>query len=95
MNSEEEIIIAFLFKRSGKNELKESEIYLPLALELGWFSSQQASNFVKHALGKKLLVKKRDLISPNFDIEKTKIPVGFYPSKTSFDIKQERRYKVL
>ena len=89
MTSEEEIIIAFLFKRSGKNELKESEIYLPLSLELGWFSSQQAISFLKHALNQKLLVKKGEMISPNFDIEKTKIPVGFYPSKKSFDAKQE------
>ena len=83
MTSEAEIIIAFLFKRSGKTALKESEIYLPLSLELGWFTSQQAAAFVKNALNQNLLVKKGVLITPNFDINKVTIPVGFQPSKQS------------
>ena len=85
MDSEAGIIIAFLFKRSGKTELKESDIYLPLSIELGWFSSQQAHDFVKRALKQKLLIKKGGLITPNFDVEKINIPVGFYPSGTSFE----------
>ena len=60
MESESKIVLAFLFKRSGKNMLKESDIYLPLSLELGWFSSTQAQEFVKHALNEKLLIKKEN-----------------------------------
>ncbi|MCX6665486.1 MAG: DUF2240 family protein [Euryarchaeota archaeon] len=81
MESESKIVLAFLFKRSGKNMLKESDIYLPLSLELGWFSSTQAQEFVKHALNEKLLIKKDDVVTPSFDVSAVDIPIGFQPSK--------------
>ena len=84
MDSEAEIIIAFLFNRSGKNELKESEIYLPLSIELGWFSTKESHEFVNHALKQKLLIKKEGILTPSFDIEKIKVPIGFYPLKKTF-----------
>ena len=84
MNSESHIIISFLFKRSGKDKLKESEIYLPLSIELGWFSSREARAFVAYAIKQKLLIKKDGLLTSSFDVEKIRIPVGFYPSKKSF-----------
>ena len=91
MDSEAKIIISFLFKRSGKNELKETEIYLPLSIELGWFSNRESIEFVKHALKQKLLIKKGDLVEPSFDIQKIDIPVGFYPSKTSFEAEDDSK----
>lgn len=84
MNSEAKIIIAFLFKHSGKKKLKEAEIYLPLSIELRWFSTKESHEFVNHALMQKLLIKKEDLLIPSFDIEKINIPIGFYPSKKIF-----------
>jgi len=89
MNSEAEIIIAFVFKRSGKTALTEPEIYLPLSLELGWFPSQQAKSFVTYALKQKLLVKKGALLSPTFDSGKITIPLGFHPTKTSFEAEEK------
>ena len=88
MNSEVQIIISFLFKRSGKNKLKESEIYLPLSLELGWFSARESREFVTYALQQKLLVKKEELLAPSFDVEKFTAPIGFYPSKKSFTVEK-------
>jgi hypothetical protein len=84
MASEAEIIIAFLFKRSGKNELRKSEIYLPLSLDLGWFSTKESQDFVNYAIKKKLLTKKREFLVPSFGIENISIPVGFFPSKKIF-----------
>ena len=81
MNSDAKIIIAFLFKRSGKSELKEAEIYLPLSIELGWFSTKESHEFLNNALKQRLLIKKDGLLTPSFDIEKIIIPIGFYPSK--------------
>jgi len=81
MESEEKIIVAFLFKRSGKKELKDSELYLPLSLELSWFSSKEAQVFVKQIVEKKLVIKKEGLLTPSFDIENVEIPVGFFPTK--------------
>ena len=55
MDSEWKIIIAFLFKRSGKEKLSLSEFYLSLSMDLKWFSPQQAKAFVNHAVEQKLL----------------------------------------
>jgi len=84
MESEAKITIAFLFKHSGKNELKDSEIYLPLSIELDWFSTKEAHQFVKYALKQKLLIRKDGLLTPSFDIKNIDIPVGFSPTKKTF-----------
>jgi hypothetical protein len=97
MESEAKIIIAFLFKRSGKTALKDTELYLPLSMELGWFSAKEAQEFVKYSLKKELLVKKDETLHPNFPVEKTSIPVGFTPTKKLFSEKthEEKEENVL
>jgi hypothetical protein len=84
MESEAKIILAFLFNRSGKTKLTEAELYLPLSMELGWFSTKEAQQFVKYAMKKGLLVRTEGLLSPNFPLDTIKIPVGFTPSKKIF-----------
>ncbi len=92
MNSEAEIVIAFLFKRSGKKELTESEIYLPLSIDLGWFTTIESHEFIDYALKQKLLIKKGNFLNPNFDVEQIHIPLGFSPSKKTF-LKKEKSEK--
>lgn len=89
MESEDKIIIAFLFKRSGKRELNASEIYLPLSMDLQWFSPNDAKAFVNKALQQKLLNKKDGLVTPNFDYENVVIPAGFRPSKQPLTERKE------
>lgn len=84
MDSEAEIVIAFLFNRSGKTTLTEAELYLSLSMELGWLSTKEAQEFVKYALTQGLLVRKNEGMAPSFPIEKTTIPLGFTPSKNLF-----------
>jgi len=81
MDPEEKIILAFVFKRSGKTELKASEIYLTLSLELGWFSSQQAHQFVEQAVKRDFLSEKKSMLLPTFDVNTVIIPIGFKPAK--------------
>lgn len=88
MSSEPQIIISFIFKRSGKTKLKESEIYLSLSLELAWFTTKEARQFVNFAVQQKLLLKKEGFLSPSFDIEKITIPIGFFPSKKEYIIEK-------
>ena len=97
MESEAKIIIAFLFKRSGKTALKDTELYLPLSMELGWLSAKEAQEFVKYSLKKELLVKKDEILHPNFPVEKTSIPVGFTPTKKLFSEKthEEKKENIL
>ena len=89
MDSEAKIIIAFLLKRSGKPALKESEIYLPLSMDLGWFSTKEAQEFVTYATTQHLLVKKDGVLQPTFPYEKITIPVGFTPTKKLFTEKKD------
>ena len=88
MNSDAEIIIAFIFKRSGKEELSFSDLYLNLSMDLNWFTPDDAKAFVNMAIKQKRLRKKGDLIKPSFDFNKIVIPVGFFPSKTVFEEKE-------
>jgi len=84
MESEAKIILAFLFNRSGKTRLTEAELYLPLSMESGWFSTKEAQQFVKYTVQKELLVRTEGLLSPNFPLDTINIPVGFTPSKKNF-----------
>jgi len=90
MESEKEIIISFLFKRSGKASLKFSDLYLALSMDLNWFTPDDAKAFINLALKKNLLNKEDDLLKPNFDYEKTVVPLGFSPSKKVFEIKEAK-----
>jgi hypothetical protein len=91
MDSEKEIIISFLFKRSGKENLKFSDLYLALSMELNWFTPDDAKSFISLALKEKILIKKDDFIQPNFEYENTIIPIGFTPSKRVFEIKKAEK----
>ena len=89
MDSEREIIISFLFKRNGKEWVNFSDLYLALSMDLNWFTPDDAKAFINLALKEKLLIKKDTQIKPNFDYEKTNVPVGFIPSKQVFEIKKD------
>ena len=93
MVSEKEIIITFLFKRSGKPKLSFSEMYLTLSMDLNWFTPEDAKSFVNLALKLKLLIKKGELIKPNFDYDKIVVPVGFYPTKRIFEEKEVEKHE--
>lgn len=94
MPSETEIIIAFLFKRSGKSRISFSETYLTLSMDLNWFTPEDAKVFINGALKQKLLTKKGELIEPNFDYDKLTVPVGFTPSKRVFEEKEIEKHVV-
>jgi len=94
MTSDLETIIAFLFKRSGKEELTPSDLYLPLSMDLQWFTPNQAKTFVNMALQQKLLIKKEGKLKPSFDCEKIVVPVGFRPSKNPIEVKEVKQEKL-
>ncbi len=85
MDTEAKIILAFLFNRSGKTLLSEAELYLPLSMELGWFSTKEAQQFVRYVVKKQLVVRKEGMLTPNFSLDTVKIPVGFTPTKKTFN----------
>ena len=83
-DSELKIIISFLFKRSGKEEMTASELYLPLSIDLQWFTPKEAKELINSAIQQKMLIKKGSLVKPAFDYKKVVVPIGFHPSERSF-----------
>jgi len=85
MDFESKIIIAFIYKRSGKQKLTDSEIKLTLSIELNWFTTSEVESFVKKIKTKKLLMEKEGGLAPTFNINEVVIPFGFKPSKKALD----------
>ena len=84
MPSESEIIIAFLFKRSGKAKLSFSDLYLTLSMDLNWFTPDDAKSFLNLMLKQNLLKKKGEIVQPTFNYDNITVPIGFAPSKQVF-----------
>lgn len=84
MNDEAKQILAFIFKRSGKEILPASDVYLAISMELQWCSPKEAKAFVKNAVANKLLKESDHGVTPSFEVEKVTIPTGFSPSKQLF-----------
>jgi len=94
MTSQAEIIIAFIFKRSGKTELSFSDIYLTLSMELNWFTPDDAKAFVQKTIDKKILTKKNSQLRPSFEISKIDIPIGYYPTGKLFEEKKQIKKEI-
>jgi len=77
-------IIAFVFNRSGKKHLQDSEIYLTISMELKWCSPKIAKDFVTNACAVGLLGKDGEEVSPLFDPHGILIPLGFRPTEEMF-----------
>lgn len=91
MASQAELVIAFVFNRSGKTELSFSDMYLTLSMELNWFTPEDAKDFLEKAIEEKLLTKKDNQIRPSFDVSKINIPVGYVPKGSLFEKKKEEK----
>ena len=84
MESEAKKIISFIFKRSEKNQLKKTDFYLSLSVDLKWFSPETAKEFMYFSLKNKLLIEKENMLEPNFEINDILIPFKYKPKTTSF-----------
>ncbi len=77
MIQEAKKLIAFLFQRSGKNNLDENEIYMTLSYELGWLTPAEAKQFIRRGLERGLLSETDDGYTPTYDVSAVDIPLGF------------------
>jgi hypothetical protein len=84
MNDEAKQIIAFVFNRSGKKHLQESDVYLTISMELKWCSPKIAKDFVSNACVVGLLGKDGEEVTPLFDPHAILIPLGFRPTEEMF-----------
>jgi hypothetical protein len=84
MDKEAKQILAFIFKRSGKETLPASDVYLAMSMELQWCSPKEAKAFVKHSIAINLLKENNQGVTPSFQVEDVEIPTGFSPSNKCF-----------
>ena len=74
-------IIAFLFKRAGKEELTGQELRLALSMDLRWFTPKEADQLVDLFQNKRLVVHgEKDGLRPSFNYRKLTLPRDFKPS---------------
>ena len=78
-------VISFIFKRSGKKQISESDIYLTLSMELKWCPPHVAKSFVSEIEKASLIINEKEMISPSFNIDKISIPIDFRPSPDFFE----------
>jgi hypothetical protein len=93
MVSQAELIITFIFNRSGKTELSFSEMYLTLSMDLNWFTPDDAKDFVEKAIKEGYLKEKNSQICPLFDISKVSVPIGYSPTGELFEKKKASESK--
>lgn len=84
MTNEAKQVLAFIFKRSGKETLPASDVYLAISMELQWCSPKEAKSFVKKVVDAGLLKESDHGVTPSFEIDTVSIPTGFSPSKKCF-----------
>ncbi len=75
-------IVAFLYNRSGKEEMSAQELRLAMAMDLRWFTPKEAEEVVDIFLNKRLLIKgPAGGLKPTFNYGKLSLPRDFHPSK--------------
>lgn len=81
--------IGFIYKRKGKNVLKEEEIRFSASIDLRWFTPDQANKLIEVGIKANLLENTDNGIKANFNFEKIEVPLGFTPDKKILVYKKE------
>lgn len=79
--------VAAPFRHRGTTEMPEPKFVATVAMELKWFSPDQAKRLIDIAAGEGLLERTADGIEPTFDVRSQTIPDNFTPDE---DILQKR-----
>lgn len=75
-------VIAFLYNRSGKEEMSAQELRLAMSMDLRWFSPKEAEEIVDTFQNKRLLVRKGGGgLRPAFNYRKLTLERDFRPVK--------------
>ncbi len=75
-------VIAFLYNRSGKEEMTAQELRLAMSMDLRWFTPKEAEEIVDTFQNKRLLTRKGGGgLRPAFNYRKLTLKRDFRPSK--------------
>ncbi len=77
-------IVSMPFLRKGKETLKDNEFVLALAIDLSWFTPEEAKNMLSQAEKEGLVKREGGNVIPSFDVASVKIPEGFRPGQDVF-----------
>jgi hypothetical protein len=81
--------LVYLFQRKGKDILTEKELILSASMDLGWFTPDDAKQLVDICVELKLLSRKENGLTPNFDYRNYSIPIDFSPSENILQIEAQ------
>ncbi len=72
-------VIAFLFKRKGRDSLSEKDFVMSASMDLHWFPPRDAQRLLQSCLETKLLVPMEGKLLPSFDIAGIEVPLDYVP----------------
>jgi len=70
-------LVAFVFRRSGKEKMNEKDFYMMLSFELGWLTPGEGLKVIERAVEEHLMERKNGELHPTFDPKGEEIPLGF------------------
>ena len=91
-------IIAFIFRRSGKEKISKSDLYLTLSMDLKWTNPHKAKTFIEQLIKNGYLSEKQNKLQPTFEYKNITIPLGYHPNESDFTeeiIKDENKINEL
>ncbi len=75
-------VIAFLYNRSGKEDMTAQELRLAMSMDLRWFSPKEAEEIVDLFQNKRLLTRKGGGgLRPSFNYHKLTLPRDYHPTR--------------
>lgn len=84
-------VVSTPFKKKGKESVGKRAFVFSLALDLNWFSLDEAKQVIEIAKEKNLLKEEDDNVFPNFSIEDANASLSFQPNSGFIEeIKKEK-----
>lgn len=74
-------VVATPFKKKNKEKMNKKSFIFSLALDLNWFSLEEAQDVVDTAFSKNLLKEEKEELMPNFSVNEVSSSLSFKPNK--------------
>ncbi|MCA1813356.1 MAG: DUF2240 family protein [Halobacteriales archaeon] len=76
-------VVAFAFRRKGKEAMPRNEFKYLLSLDLNWYPPQQAAQLAERAVQAGLLTQEGEELRLAFDTGQVELPMGFRGSEAA------------
>ena len=82
-------LVAYIFKRKGKEVMNEQEFIFSVSMDLHWFPPEDCKKLLSTCIQADILVKELSSLKPNFDFKNFPLPIDFKPSKDILEYKRD------